>query len=130
MGIIIGQYKDPYKPISRMECHKRLHSLKLTFRHLKIGLLTPQKETIKYSFAIHFQGLLMLVSGSVGTSWNLKNNHPLKINGWLSNGMMNQIVNIGNCSLTSSLDRFQPRFCLFSPCHIPVHAIQDHRGIR
>ena len=44
----------------------------------------------------------MLVSGSVGTSWNLKNNHPLKINGWLSNGMMNQIVNIGNGSLTSS----------------------------
>ena len=42
----------------------------------------------------------MLVSGSVGTSWNLKNNHPLKINGWLSNGMMNQIVNIGNGSLS------------------------------
>ena len=29
-----SQYKDPYKPISRMECHKGLNAAHLSFRNM------------------------------------------------------------------------------------------------
>ena len=42
MGIIISQYKDAYKPISIMECHKGLvHAAQLSLRQGTKWLISP-----------------------------------------------------------------------------------------
>ena len=72
--------------------------MKLTaFTHLKIAGKLPQKETRKYSNYIHFQVLLLLVSGRVDsfklkdeffkilpTAWTQTHTHPLTAFGILS----------------------------------------------